>query len=85
MIMTWDEARANSDKLTNKISEILDKKKPKTMADVYLAVRVVDEECGVMPNPNQDGQVIQLILYPSNKWQTWSQTSMSVSKYNIYI
>ena len=84
MIMTWDEARANSDKLTNKISEILDKKKPKTIADVLLAVRVVDEDCGAMPNPNGEGQYCQLILYPSDKWQTWSQTSMSITKYNLF-
>jgi len=82
--MTWDEAKANSDKLTNAIEELLKKEQPKSITDVLKAVNEIDKKTSAMPNPNKEGQYCQLVLYPSAKWQTWGQTSMSISKYNLY-
>lgn len=82
-IMTWDEAKAGLDKLERAITDLLDKKPPKTIADVLIAVKKIDKNCWVLPNPNKEGKYIQLILYPSAKWKTWSETSMSISKYNL--
>lgn len=82
--MTWDESKANHDKLEKAIVRLLDKKQPKSITDVVKAVKKIDRNCGVLPNPNQDGKYCQLILYPSAKWNTWSETSMSISKYNLY-
>lgn len=82
--MTWDEAKANSDKLTNAIEKLLEKEQPKSITDVLKAVNKIDKGTSVLPNPNQEGLYCQLVLYPSQKWQTWSQTSMSISKYNLY-
>lgn len=84
MARTWEEARANSDKLTNAIEAILDKKAPKNITDIIAAVKQVDKTCAVKPNPNSEGQYCQLILYPSLKWETWSETSMLISKYNVF-
>ena len=82
--MTWDEAKANSDKLTNEIEALLERQQPKSIADVLKSVNEIDKNTGALPNPNQEGQYCQLILYPSAKWKTWSNTSMSISKYNLY-
>ena len=82
--LTWDEAKANSDKLTNAIENLLENNKPDNIADVLSAVYKIDKNCSALPNPNQEGQYCQLILYPSPKWNTWSSTSMSITKYNIY-
>lgn len=85
-IKTWDEAKANSDKLTDAIESILEKNRSESISDVLRAVNSIDNKCGAIPNPNpnQEGQYCQLILYPSQKWNTWSITSMSITKYNIY-
>ena len=82
-VMTWDEAKINSDKLVNLIDEQLQKEQPKSIADVLKAVYTIDKDCRAIPNPNQHGQCCQLILYPPPKWNTWSQTSMSITKYNL--
>lgn len=82
--ITWEEAKANSDKLTSLIESVLDKNPPKNIAEVLAAVRRVDKDCGALPNPNSEGQYCQLILYPSRKWVTWSSTWMSISKYNLF-
>ena len=82
--MTWEEAKQNSDKLTGAIEKELQAHPPKSIADVFKAVIKIDKNTGVLPNPNSDGQYCQLLLYPSPKWKTWSQTSMSISKYNLY-
>lgn len=83
--MTWDEAKANSDILINKIETILKKNKPTSITDVYHAVKKIDKDTQIIPNPNSDGQYCQLVLYPSPKWKTWRQTSMSISDYDLYI
>lgn len=82
--MTWEEAKSNSDKLTNAIESLLEKEQPKSIVDVLKAVKQIDENCGTLPNPNQEGKYCQLVLYPSKRWNTWSQISMSISKYNLY-
>lgn len=83
--MTWEEAKKNSDKLTSAIETLLDNKKPKSIADVLKAVYETDKKTLALPNPNSEGQYCQLILYPSAKWKTWGSTSMSISKYNLFI
>ena len=83
--MTWDEAKINSDKLINSIESLLDKKTPKNISDVLSAVKDIDSNCGAIGNINDKGQYCQLILYPSRKWHTWGITSMSISKYNLFI
>lgn len=82
--MNWNEAKANSDRLTGLIQEHLDENIPKSIACVIAAVKAIDEETSAIPNPNSEGQYCQLVLYPSPKWKTWAQTSMSISKYNLY-
>lgn len=82
--MTWEQVKQNSDVLTNKIESELNSNPPKSIADVLVAVNKIDKDCGVLPNPNHEGQYCQLILYPSKKWKTWSSTSMSISKYNLF-
>lgn len=81
---TWQDAKDNSDILTGAIENILNNNPPKNIADILAAVKKIDKKCGAIPNPNYKGQYCQLILYPSPKWQTWSTTSMSITKYNIY-
>ena len=82
--MTWEEAKKNSDKLTDLIEKLLDKQQPKDISDVINAVKSIDVKTSALPNPNHEGKYCQLILYPSSKWKTWRSTSMSISKYNIY-
>ena len=82
--MTWNEAKLNSDKLTSAIETLLEESKPKSIIDVLTAVKKVDGNTSALPNPNSEGQYCQLVLYPSQKWNTWSSTSMSITKYNLY-
>lgn len=82
--MTWEEAKLNCDKLINEIKNALELKQPKNIKDVLSAVSKIDKDCGVLPNPNSEGQYCQLILTPSSKWNTWKRISMSISKYNLY-
>jgi hypothetical protein len=84
MSITWNEAKENTDKLTNQIEELLKKSPPKTITDILEAVQKIDKDTKATPNPNHEGQYCQLILYPSKKWNTWNRTSMSISEYNIY-
>lgn len=82
--LTWQDAKDNSDVLTDAIENILKIKSPKNISDVLAAVKKVDNLTSCLPNPNQEGQYCQLIIYPSKKWHTWSSTSMSISKYNLF-
>lgn len=82
--MTWNEAKLNSDKLTSAIEKILEESNPNSITDVINAVKKVDEDTLALPNHNSQGKYCQLILYPSKKWRTWMETSMSISKYSIY-
>lgn len=82
--MNWHEAKSNSDKLASTIEALLEENKPNSIADVLAAVKMVDGDTDALPNPNSEGQYCQLILYPSQKWETWRSTSMSITKYNLF-
>lgn len=84
MTLTWEEAKANSDRLTDQIYNILEDSAPRCIADVVDAVRTIDKSTVAVPNKNHEGKYCQLILYPSKKWSTWGMTSMSISKYGLF-
>lgn len=67
--MDWNEAKLNSNKLTNAIESLLEKEQPKNIADVLKTVKEIDKDCGALPNPNHEGKYCQLILYPSAKME----------------
>ncbi len=81
---SWDDLKANADRLTDLIEGRLEKEPPKRIADVLKAVNQVDSNCSALPNPNQKGHYCQLMIYPSVKWETWPQISMDISKYDLY-
>ncbi len=81
--MTWEESKENADVLISLITDKLTANPPNRIADILKAVTEVDSETGAIPNPAPSGIYGQLILYPSKKWNTWSQISMSISKYGV--